>query len=82
MAFNLLSRMQFLRQKPTASNVLSVPKYVYPTTGLLRTINTGVMFQLDEGVTPQWYLDIKFFPSFFYHHPVSSILLADFWRYI
>lgn len=54
MAFNLLSRMQFLRQKPTASNVLSVPKYVYPTTGLLRTINTGVsmppfgfMFDID-----------------------------------
>jgi len=54
MAFNLLSRMQLFRHKPTASNVLSLPKYVYPSTGLLRTINTGVsppsfgfMFDID-----------------------------------
>jgi len=56
MAFNLLSRMQLFRHKPTASNVLSLPKYVYPSTGLLRTINTGVMYRLDEDVTHQWFL--------------------------
>jgi len=58
MAFNLLSRMQFLRQKPAASNILSIPKYACSSAGLLRTINTGVIFHFDEDVAPQWYLNV------------------------